>query len=450
MDWLQLHGMFVLTYLCSFQSTRNALIHLFLKANGEKRKDGEKWERFGMEDIYNLAAVAEEQRGFRIITTEQFLLEHAMTGKLIAKNRKRKPAFPPHNRTDWNKEFLKPLKLWLKTVTTQITWRPESCIGVFAAENDPDDFAKLRALQEEISHEINPGYSKWIGNPTPVDSDAKDRMWEMITKRKKFCIYDEQMHQDPYLYYKILYDPRNYTLSHVIDIRLLTFFYCFFFFENWRQDLWSKRFIRDHLRYKDEFQCAAARVVEALRERAREHPGGKDGEFDTFHIRRDPEFEEQYGNLTDAESIYRISKGDLVRGATVYIATDEKNRTFFQPLMDRYDVVFLDDFMHLIKEVNPNFYLFVDQLVATQGRKFFGAWCSTFTGYINRMRGYHSTKRKLPGYKDGTLDSYIYNRQHERRYSKMRLYHPPEIHWFQREFPISWRDIDHDVRGFAD
>ena len=35
---------------------------------------------------------------------------------------------------------------------------------------------------------------------------------------------------------------------------------------------------RDHIRYKDPIQCAAARIVASLRKEF--------GEFDTFHIRR--------------------------------------------------------------------------------------------------------------------------------------------------------------------
>lgn len=49
-----------------------------------------------------------------------------------------------------------------------------------------------------------------------------------------------------------------------------------------------KRFMRDHLRYADEIQCAAARIVHAMREYAKtKNPGSNPkGEFDTFHIRR--------------------------------------------------------------------------------------------------------------------------------------------------------------------
>ena len=44
-------------------------------------------------------------------------------------------------------------------------------------------------------------------------------------------------------------------------------------------DLWMKRFMRDHVRYVDEIQCAAARVVQAMRQKAKEIAGTTD--FDT-------------------------------------------------------------------------------------------------------------------------------------------------------------------------
>jgi hypothetical protein len=91
-------------------------------------------------------------------------------------------------------------------------------------------------------------------------------------------------------------------------------------------------------------------------------------------------------------------------------------------------------------------YSIIDQLVATRGHTFFGAFCSTFTGYINRLRGYHSTKYKWEGYRDGALvNSFFYNFNHEGKRDKMRTYHPPVHAWFFREYPIAWRDIDHDV-----
>lgn len=52
-------------------------------------------------------------------------------------------------------------------------------------------------------------------------------------------------------------------------------FCVFLFFEDWKQDLWMKRFVRDHVRCIDELPCAAARVVHALRERGQQRGKGK-------------------------------------------------------------------------------------------------------------------------------------------------------------------------------
>ena len=62
--------------------------------------------------------------------------------------------------------------------------------------------------------------------------------------------------------------------------------------KDWKQDVWMKRFIRDHLRYTDEIQCAAARIVQALRTKAKQDSIGKNtiardaDTFDSMHIRR--------------------------------------------------------------------------------------------------------------------------------------------------------------------
>lgn len=44
--------------------------------------------------------------------------------------------------------------------------------------------------------------------------------------------------------------------------------YAFLFFENWKQDLWYKQFVCNHLRYRDELHCAAAIIIEAIQTRA--------------------------------------------------------------------------------------------------------------------------------------------------------------------------------------
>jgi hypothetical protein len=92
--------------------------------------------------------------------------------------------------------------------------------------------------------------------------------------------------------------------------------------------------------------------------------------------------------------------------------------------------------------MNTNYYGMLDQLIASKGRLFFGTYYSTFTGYINRMRGYASTKFGLPGGNNGTIDSYYFTK----RKNSMRHYNSISGPFFAREFPTAWFEIDKDVQ----
>jgi hypothetical protein len=117
-------------------------------------------------------------------------------------------------------------------------------------------------------------------------------------------------------------------------VRLLVPFYGFLFFQNWKQDTWTKRFIRDHVVYVDEIQCAAARIVKAIRQHARERdPFNINGEFDAFHVRRG---EFQYKRTrVDAAEIYELSRQEIKDGTTVYGecgVQEERTAHFYLPL----------------------------------------------------------------------------------------------------------------------
>ncbi|KAK1746899.1 GDP-fucose protein O-fucosyltransferase family protein [Skeletonema marinoi] len=159
-------------------------------------------------------------------------------------------------------------------------------------------------------------------------------------------------------------------------VRFLTHFYAFLFFESWEQDLFTKRFVRDHLRYADEIQCAAARVVAAIRDRARRRDptGNSNGDFDSFHIRK----LSIQKCMVEADQIYENSKDELQENATVFVATDHKEKPFFKALADHYDLVFLSDFKEELKDVNTNYFGMIDQLVASRGRVFFGCTLQLF------------------------------------------------------------------------
>jgi hypothetical protein len=200
------------------------------------------------------------------------------------------------------------------------------------------------------------------------------------------------------------------------------------------------------LRYVDEIQCAAARVVHGIRRKAIAN-GDPRGNFDTFHIRRgDFQYKE---TRIPAEEILSNIQHELTANTTIYIATDEKNKTFFEPFRMKYHVYFLDDFKADIGSVNTNFYGMMDQRIASRGRKFFGCYYSTFTGYINRMRGYHSQKdRGNDGWEKGGINSWYY--VPKENINVMRKYRAISPAMWSREFPVAWLDLDKGIEESPD
>jgi len=246
--------------------------------------------------------------------------------------------------------------------------------------------------------------------------------------------------------------------------RFLNHFYSFLHFSNPQLDNHFKRFVRDFLHYRDEIYCAAGKIVLALQmESERQQQGGGDtgggdlnqGDMDaevgghagysSFHIRRgDFQFkrvkisaEEWYDNTHD---VFGASSETTTMTTTeiqpmMYIATDERDKSFFNPMADRYQLRYLDDYWKIagLDNVDPNYMGMIDTIVASRGRIFVGTWMSTFTAYINRMRGYNGISMDKSFY--GTLDQ------------KEALHEPiyfPTGNYAAREFSIGWIGIDGD------
>ena len=393
--------------------------------------------------FYHLETLSKEHAGLTIISMEEFLEQEAMTGRLIDKSTRR-PSFPPGNRTDWNGESGKGMKVlheWLRNVALVPQWKPDRCVVAIPSAHGADATSALEEAHKQIKEEVFHGAAD---APVPVGAPLKERMREMLNGRD-LCIYNEAMQKESIV---------HFVSAHKLGLRLLIPFYAFLFFEDPRWDSWNKRFVRDHLRYIDELQCAAARVVHAIRDRARKRQmmskgvnatAGTISTFMSMHIRRN-DFQYKDMFLT-AEELYHASKEELIEGSTVFVATDEKERSFFKPLQEHYDLCFLDDFKHLFEGLNENLFGMLDQLVASRGDKFVGTYYSTFTGFINRMRGYHADKAMLKGYEYGVIESFFFAPE-TRRYD-MASYEPPIPPYWAREFPLSWRDIDKGIEDIA-
>ena len=408
---------------------------MYLLRQGVKKQRTE----FSFAHFFPMLEMAKESAGLEIITMQEFLETEAMAGNLRDKVTLA-PSFPPGNRTDWNGQDVKVLKEWLREVTyIEHMWKPGQCLAAFPASGDHRDVETLRGLQDQIVNQGNskknrrgkPSTDEFAGKPVAVDGSPMDRMHENLAGRSSLCVYDEEMQS------KLVV---HFMCYHKMKVRYLVHFYAFLYFEDWRSDLWMKRFMRDHMRYVDEIQCAAARIVHAVRERSKQRGWG--GSFDTFHIRRG-DFQFKTTRIS-ADEIHENSKAELTPNRTVFVATDERDKSFFDPLKQHYDIVFLDDYMDLLTDVNSNYFGMIDQLVASRGEIFFGCWFSTFTGFIMRMRGYHSVKDKLAGSEDGVLPTSFYYATPQKK-NEMGLYKALSPGFFNREFPTSWRGIDKSV-----
>jgi len=208
-----------------------------------------------------------------------------------------------------------------------------------------------------------------------------------------------------------------------LGFRLLEHFYTFIHFEDPAQDRYYKRFVRNFVHYIDVIFCKAAIIVNALTNEG-------NGYYSAFHIRRG---EFQYKEVKIPGDQWMANIGQFIpKDELLYMASDERNKTFFLPFRNGHRLRFLDDFMDLagLRDVNPNYLGMIDQVVCSKGRVFFGTWFSTFTGYITRMRGYH-------GYHDHSV--WYGDKKHRDRFQHDEL---PMFPFYMREWNVSWAQID--------
>jgi len=382
-------------------------------------------------------------RGLHVVSFDSFLSQEALAGKLYDQNGK--ASYPPDNRTNWDGrigvygENDKRLWEWMRATAAMLDWTPD-CVVVFSSDSALNVLPSiLNGILREGKQEGGPEDLKYRGNPTPVNAPVMDRLREMLVGRNKICDYSEEM-QDA----KVIHLPgwdTNIPGKEETGHRLMVPFYALVLFEKWQADIRMKRLIRDHLRYADEIQCAAARIVNALR--TTELENGRDGTFDSLHLRRQ-DFTTVF-SLVSSKSDDILSEKYLKENRTVYVATDETNSSWFDPLRTFNHLYFLDNFTHLIEGVDPSLFGLIEQMVVARGDVFVGTYYSTFSAYVNRIRGYHSQAKRLSGFSHGIVNSeYIGPDNTYRRV--MKTYHSLEApyHW-AREWPVSWRDIDHDI-----
>lgn len=140
----------------------------------------------------------------------------------------------------------------------------------------------------------------------------------------------------------------------------------------------------------------------------------------------------------NANEILAGLQENIAPGSTLFIATNERDVSFFGPIQEVYDVSFLGDFSTMLSDINPNYFPLVEQMVASRGRIFIGTFFSTFSAYIARLRGYYSVKEMHA--RDGGLRNTFFLPGKWKK--EMHLYQAIHKPLYGRDFPVAWRDID--------
>ncbi len=200
-------------------------------------------------DFFPLEDITREHAGLEIITMKQFLEEtrgkvrELKTGKIVP---------PPLDRTDFDGEtglVKSVLNPWLQSIAPNPDWNPDNCIAAFPKSTDLEDATELQRIFDNVQKNP-PVVDDFINRPTPVNATVEQRMREFVAQRKELCLYTPELQNSPIIHFN---GKRN------LDGRLLVHFYAFLFFQDYKSDLWMKRFVRDHVRYIDDVQCAAGR-----------------------------------------------------------------------------------------------------------------------------------------------------------------------------------------------
>ena len=341
-------------------------------------------------DFYNLDH-PEFKRRVNVITMETFL-ERERHGIL--------------NLTDEEYEALKPL-------ANTCLWAEESPINCIAL-NDHLKGVGVQPTMEGMTHCLVFDLDHFQGRE--VSPEVVNRTERFCTPRRVPVFYGDEMHRPKLIHWE----------AGSLKYRLLNHFYGFLYFSDPKIDNYYKRFVRDFLHYKDDIYCVAGKIIHALNDEAAGNG------WSSLHVRRG---DLQYKQVKIPAEEWLNNTIDVWRkGEVLFIATDERNKTFFDPFKEHYTIRFLDDYWDLagLGSLESNFLGMVDTIVASNGRAFAGTWFSTFSGYINRMRGYlgHSLKDSWYGWlprKDA---------MHEWKYIEGNI---PA-----REWPLGWTGIDGD------
>ena len=143
---------------------------------------------------------------------------------------------------------------------------------------------------------------------------------------------------------------------------------------------YSRRLLKHHLRYRNEIFTWAKRICN----------WHQLDNFNAIHIRRN-DFQYKQTRL-DVHRIYQNIKSLIDMKMPLYIATDETDADFFKQLKDHFNVPFIYTIGDWLTRAGTDLpYVWegpIEQVICARANRFIGTDLSTFSAYINRLRGY--------------------------------------------------------------
>lgn len=222
-----------------------------------------------------------------------------------------------------------------------------------------------------------------------VDFTKKEKIEKKYEEVKNICkVFDEKTDAVVYNFDKVI-PPQKFLKGrkYVNLVEEIDNKYVYFdrnLLGNFYQILYTKQaeklkvLIGKYFRYRNEIFNLAWLYINSL----------KDKNYYAVHVRRN-DFQYKELHISCEELFNNISK-QVPTGSKLYIATDHKDKDFFNPLRDYYDIIFFNDLndKFTFLDLNENWIPIIEQLICTRAIKFIGTDLSTLSSYVYRLRGY--------------------------------------------------------------
>ena len=190
------------------------------------KSDSPQKNSFGFGDFFHLDSISVEHEGLNVITSDEFLHRLGKAGQLMN--------VETNQPEIWDEKNHSSVKTYLQKVGVNPNWDPMECVAAFPATKGTHAITVLEKAYNNVFKNTQgkplPKLEDFENNPTPVDANMEARMREAMVDRTKICVYDEILQKA-----KVIHFPVQK------GTRLLTHFYAFVFFADWKQDLWGKK-----------------------------------------------------------------------------------------------------------------------------------------------------------------------------------------------------------------